>query len=158
MKEIERRFLLKRMPELSCEYSNLITQFYVKENGEGVRYRGELIDGKRVYTRTIKKDIENSFAREEIEEETTQEEFIKHISNSDKIITKLRGVYDDGDVKWEIDQFKFFSLIIAEVEMPSEDYDLKIPKEISNVMIMEVTGMKEFNNFSLADSYEKAFS
>ena len=153
--EIERRFLLKRAPALSYESLTHITQVYVDEEGVNVRYRGETSGAERKFIRTVKTDV-SDLVREEDEEETTQEEFIKKAQASDKIITKVRSVHKDGDLKWEIDQFRFLDLIIAEVELPSEDYDLKIPKEIQDVTIMEVTGMKEFHNYTLADDYEKA--
>ena len=154
--EIERRFLLKRAPELEFESINQITQVYVDEDGTLVRYRGETKGGERRFTRTVKTDVKGSFVREEVESDTTQEEFIKKAQKSDKIITKIRSIYDDGKVKWELDQFRFFDLIIIEVELPSEDFKLDIPKEIMDVMIMEVTNMSEFHNYTLADDYEKA--
>lgn len=153
--EIERRFLLKRAPSLSFDSLTHITQFYIEEDGQNVRYRGEAHGAERKFYRTIKTDV-SDLTRVEDEEETTQEEFTKKAQGSDRIITKVRSVHKDGDLNWEIDQFRFLDLIIAEVELPSEDYELNIPQEIQDVTILEITGMKEFNNSSLADNYEKA--
>ena len=154
--EIERRFLLKRAPSLSLDSFTHITQVYLEEDGVDVRYRGESHGQERKFIRTVKTDIKGSLVREEDEEETTQEEFVKKAQASNRLITKVRSVYKDGELNWEIDQFRFLDLIIAEVELPKEDYDLTIPQEIQDVMIMEITGMKEFHNAVLADDYEKA--
>lgn len=153
--EIERRFLLKRMPQVEYESVSLITQIYVEEGEDTVRYRGERNATEQKFTRTIKRDLEGTLVREEIEEETTQEEFIKKAQLSNKIITKRRNVFPVGDLKWEVDNFTLFDMIIAEVELPSKDYDLDIPQSIRETMVMEVTNMSEFNNYALADNYEK---
>ena len=153
--EIERRFLLKRAPSLSLDSFTHITQIYVEEDGQDVRYRGEAHGPDKIYTRTVKKELEGSLVREEDETESTQEEFIKKAQGSDRIITKVRSIYKDGDLNWEIDQFRFLDLIIVEVELPTKDYDLEIPQEIQDVMIMEVTGIAAFHNSVLADDYEK---
>jgi CYTH domain-containing protein len=54
-------------------------------------------------------------------------------------------------MKWEVDLFKDrCHLIIAEIEIPTEDYDLKIPEFINKKLLMEVTGLKQFTNRSLS--------
>jgi len=69
-----------------------------------------------------------------------------------------RGIYKDrliynvkDDLKWEVDSFEVgdIQLVIAEIEIPSEDYKLKIPDEFD--VIMEITGIKQFSNSNLAE-------
>ena len=154
--EIERRFLLKRMPV--ANYSSMvdISQCYVdEENGEFVRYRGQLGKGGATYFRTIKKDIEGSLVREENEEVIEKEEFIKRTQFSNKLISKKRHTIQNGDDTWEIDNFTFIHLINAEIEMPSKDYEFEIPEEIKKEIIMEITNIPEFNNSQLADGFER---
>jgi CYTH domain-containing protein len=69
-----------------------------------------------------------------------------------KLLKKIRHVYVDGDLKWEVDLFmQAATLVIAEVEIPSEDHDLLIPDFITKKMLLEVTAMKQFGNRSLAN-------
>ena len=153
--EIERRFLLKRMPIFEYEGFLDISQCYVEEDKVFTRYRGQKgVEGLKYY-RTIKDDIDGSLVREEGEEQITQEEFLKKVQESKKLISKMRYSQKNGEDTWEIDNFKFMHLIIAEIEMPSKDYDLDIPDNIKNEIVMEVTNIKEFNNAYLADSFEK---
>jgi len=41
-------------------------------------------------------------------------------------------------------------LVVAEVEYPEENYKIKIPKFIEDVMILEVTKLREFSNKSIS--------
>jgi len=153
--EIERKFLLKRVPTKEQDSLLAIEQVYVEEDGVTVRYRGEKGEGEFSFDKTIKTDVDGSFVREEVISESTQEEYSAKAQESERVISKMRGIYNVGDDKWEIDQFRFFDLVIAEIEIPTKDYELVIPDWIKEVMIMEVTGMEEFKNENLADSYGK---
>ena len=150
--EIERRFLLKRMPVLGYEGMLDISQCYVIEDGVNVRYRGQRSAYGTKYIRTVKKDIEGSLVREEIEEEVTQEEFLKKVQESNKLVSKKRHFFKN---KHLYDNFTFIHLIIAEIEMPSKDYDLEIPEYIQKELVMEITNIPEFNNSQLADAFER---
>ena len=158
MIEIERKFLLKAMPDVLPTEVVKIDQFYFK-NKEGVRERvrqwNSNLYGKR-WIHTIKTKI-SDFSNEEIEKDITKleyEEFKKgcreNKSNS-RYIKKERWIYPDGDLYWEVDIFKDkCHIIIAEIEIPSEDYDLNIPEFISKKTLLEVTGQKLFSNRSLS--------
>ena len=41
-------------------------------------------------------------------------------------------------------------LIIAEIELPNEHYDIEIPEWLSEVIHLEVTGMHQFSNSNLS--------
>ena len=158
MIEIEKKFLLKAMPDVLPTEVVKIDQFYFK-NKEGVwervRQWNSNLYGKR-WIHTIKTKI-SDFSNEEIEKDITKleyEEFKKGCrqkkSNS-RYIKKERWIYPDGDLYWEVDIFKDkCHIIIAEIEIPSEDYDLNIPEFISKKTLLEVTGQKLFSNRSLS--------
>jgi CYTH domain-containing protein len=158
MIEIERKFLLKAMPDVLPTEVVKIDQFYFK-NKEGVwervRQWNSNLYGKR-WIHTIKTKI-SDFSNEEIEKDITKleyEEFKKgcrqNKSNS-RYIKKERYIYPDGDLYWEVDLFKDkCHIIIAEIEIPSEDYDLNIPEFVSKKTLLEVTGQKLFSNRSLS--------
>ena len=158
MIEIERKFLLKAMPDVLPTEVVKIDQFYFK-NKEGVwervRQWNSNLYGKR-WIHTIKTKI-SDFSNEEVEKDITKleyEEFKKgcreNKSNS-RYIKKERWIYPDGDLYWEVDIFKDkCHIIIAEIEIPTEDYDLKIPEFINKKLLMEVTGLKQFTNRSLS--------
>ena len=158
MIEIERKFLLKAMPDVLPTEVVKIDQFYYK-NKEGVwervRQWNSNLYGKK-WIHTIKTKI-SDFSNEEVEKDITKleyEEFKKECrqnkSNS-RYIKKERWIYPDGDLYWEVDIFKDkCHIIIAEIEIPSEDYDLNIPEFISKKTLLEVTGQKLFSNRSLS--------
>ena len=159
MIEIERKFLLKSIPDTEPVDKIKITQYYYK-NTEGIWERAREMDSKlkgRKYVHTIKTRI-SDMSNDEQERELTKLEFInfrrrcmKYPGNS-KLIKKIRHIYIDGELKWEVDLFQMAAtVVIAEVEMPSEEHDLQIPDFISKKMLLEVTSMKQFGNRSLAN-------
>jgi CYTH domain-containing protein len=158
MIEIERKFLLKAMPDILPSEIIKIDQFYFK-NKEGiwerVRQYDSNVNGKK-WIHTIKYRI-NDMSNEEVEKEISKKEFDKFKTKcyTNKLnarhIRKERWVYPDGDLKWEVDLFKDnYHLIIAEIEIPSEDYELNIPEFINKKSLLEVTGLKQFSNRSLS--------
>ncbi len=175
--EIERRFLLKSLPTnidwyRSHGYSGYdnffltrfhITQTYYDRNVEGYEgpfriRREELIDDRKVkqlsFDITRKKLVEKGV----FEEEVVQIDYrtYKKIKDNehDGALKKVRHVIEcreNKGLEWEIDVFSQpIHLLIAEIELPSMDYDLKIPYFLKDVIITEVTGQKEFSNRSLA--------
>ena len=85
-----------------------------------------------------------------------KEEFIKAYGESKNKITKNRHLYTDKEsgLTWEVDNYTFLNLIVAEVELPEKDVDISMPEEIKDVLIMEATEFKEFSNHSLSDNIE----
>lgn len=158
MIEIERKFLLKAMPDVLPTEKVKIDQFYFK-NVQGiwerVRQWNSNVYGKK-WIHTVKTKISN-FSNEEVEKDITKKEYEKfkkrcrqNKSNS-RYIKKERFIYLDGDLYWEVDIFKDkCHIIIAEIEIPSEDYDLNIPEFISKKALLEVSGLKQFSNRSLS--------
>lgn len=149
--EIERRFLLKRLPRMiNPHFSKNIVQYYTVKDGEPIRVRHEV--DQDVFYITKKKNTTNPIVKEETEWNIEKEEFntLSALATSD--IKKKRYEIEYSGELWEIDDFdpEYGKLIIAEIEMPTADYDLTIPEEIREVLIMEVSGIKEFSNVSLS--------
>ena len=157
MIEIERKFLLKSLPDIEPNDRIKITQYYYK-NAEGVWERAREMDSKskgKRYVHTIKTRI-SDMSNDEQEKDQTKAEFLafrkrcaKYPGNA-KVLKKVRHVYADGDLKWEIDLFQTACLVIAEVEIPSEDFELNIPEFVSKKILLEVTELKQFGNRSIA--------
>ena len=71
------------------------------------------------------------------------------MSNVSNTIKKERFYLEVEKKSWIIDCFKEknFPLEIAEIELPNEKEDLSLPSFVSK----EITGLKYFSNFSLAN-------
>jgi CYTH domain-containing protein len=95
---------------------------------------------------------------EEDEKVISSEEFNQFVEkckvSQSKYISKERLIYPDGDLKWEVDVFNNgHHLIVAEIEVPSMEYEVQIPKFILDKLLMEVTGMKQFGNRNLSNKH-----
>ena len=157
--EIERKYLLKAIPNKEPIEIIEIFQWYLK-NSEGIweRARSCYSDQKGFYfVHTIKKNIAPGI-NEEDEKVITPEEFNEFVEkckvSQSRYISKERLIYPDGDLKWEVDVFNNgHHLIVAEIEVPSMEFEVKIPKFINDKLLMEVTGMKQFGNRNLSNKY-----
>ena len=159
--EIERKILLKSIPNQKPVETIHIEQWYRKNKRgiwERVRSCHSNVNGF-YFVHTIKTRVSNMSNTEE-EKIIKAKYFNKFVrkckeSGDSRYISKERLVFKDElnpDLYWEIDVFNNgHHLIIAEIEIPSEDYDLKIPNWIEKVMLMEVTGLNQFNNRNLSN-------
>lgn len=146
--EIEKRYLLKKMPIAKCLEFLSITQYYTPEG----RFRKQFAPlGKETYLKTNKKFITEG-VNEETEVEVTESEFKEAIKTATKSISKTRGIIYNKHMKWEIDQFEN-GLIIAEVELENiaELDTVEIPDWLQEVLIMDITPFRQFSNFNLAE-------
>ena len=146
--EIERKYLLKYNPLNLGEFDNLlrITQLYLPkdENGYTVRYRYVTDTNDNVrYIKTLKKYV-TDFTREEIETDITKGEYEEAEKKAVSEISKLRYELIDGDLTWQIDNFINIKMVVAEVELPSENHTFDIPEHIENAIVAEVTGLALF--------------
>ena len=157
--EIERKFLLKSMPDIDPTDVIKIEQYYNK-NSKGIweraRYCNSDINGIK-YIHTIKRSIAKG-VNEEDEHLMNEEEFNifkdKCLSSTEsRYIYKERWIYPHNDnLYWEVDIFKSgHHLIIAEIEIPDMSYNLNIPTFIKEKLLLEVTGMKQFSNRNLSN-------
>lgn len=162
--EIERKFLLKAIPEPEPIEKIQIDQWYFK-NSSGIWERARKCESdlKGVYfIHTIKKTIEKGVNLED-EKLISSDEFEKFVANCNnpnidaKYISKERWVYPQDDLKWEVDIFHSgHYLIVAEIEIPKKDHKLDLPNFIKEKLIIEVTGIKQFSNKSLSNEINKS--
>lgn len=158
--EIERKFLLKAIPNKKPDETIEIFQWYLK-NDDGIweRARSCYSDKKGFYfVNTIKTSI-TPLSNMEDEKTITSEEFNLFVNrcktSQSRYISKERLVYKVGDLKWEVDIFNNgHHLIVAEIEIPTEDYDVNIPDFIKDKLLLEVTGMKQFSNRNLSNKFK----
>ena len=145
--EIERRFLIK-----NDNWKKFITNKTLIEQG----YLSKTIDDWIIRIRftgkdfkiTLKKHIKN-FTNFEFEYSIPQKDGETIMSNLSNTIKKERYFLKIEKKSWIIDCFKDnnYPLEIAEIELSSEEEDLNLPSFISK----EITGMKHYSNFSLAN-------
>lgn len=154
--EIERKFLLRDVPFFKKRMDNYILdiyQFYFEEKGKRIRYRKSTDESlKSTYYSTRKKLISKGTYEEiefEISEKTYHKKF-KETTGKRKGISKQRFVYKYKAHKFEIDVFTFMKLVVMEVELTDINQKITFPDFIKKEILMEVTGIKEFTNYSLS--------
>ena len=153
--EIERKFLLQYLPAEARGGRRLdIDQGYIPGDQLHERIRRVSIRhaGGRLevhYYRTVK--LGEGVARTEIEEETTQAIFdvLWPLTRRRRLRKRRYEVEADG-VTWEIDDFKRRDLVLAEIELETEDDEVAFPEWLAPVIQREVTNEPEFQNINLA--------
>lgn len=148
--EIERKYLLRALPPaVTGARSVLMDQGYVP--GRLVRERVRRIrDGdEERYVRTVK--LGRGVARQEFEEETTREIFeaLWSVTKGRRLQKRRYFVPADG-LTWEIDEFTDRPLFLAELELPSEEHDVRIPDWLAPYVVREVTHEGAYGNSQLA--------
>ncbi|HUS50729.1 MAG TPA: hypothetical protein VMZ91_11235 [Candidatus Paceibacterota bacterium] len=163
--EIERKLLLKRFPKYVIEkYKNNlqvldIIQYYFFIDGIWQRYRVVESEGKKTkYIHTIKgKSISLGVCPED-EKTVSEKKFKEVFKNNNKnyaVIKKERYVIKYKGFKFEIDVYSNLSIITLEIELPSINHHFEYPEGLHEEVIMDVTGMKQFSNLSLATKIKK---
>ena len=143
--EIERKFLIKELP-LVFEETIHIKQYYLSNNKN-------MVQRLRIFNKENAimsfKEKTSKISKYEFEYNIPLEDANKMISIADvPFINKKRHIIHIDSLKWEIDEFldKNKGLIIAEVELETEDQSIKIPNWIDK----EVTNDKKYYNYNLA--------
>lgn len=148
--EIERKFLLSRLPPLPRGAAVAeIDQGWLPGTVLRERVRRVLdSQGERWY-RTVK--LGAGMSRMEIEEPTTSEVFeaLWPLTEGCRI-RKLRYRVQDGALAWEIDRFVDRDLVLAEIELPTEDTPVILPEWLAPHVVREVTGEPAYLNLNLA--------
>jgi CYTH domain-containing protein len=162
--EIERRFLLKSLPDLGSLSPELINiqQFYVSVADGRFRIRKETRPAnpegqKHRYVKTIKTRVDDGINME-YEHDLDEDRFESLKRSAIRWISKKRQVVQiGGGLKWEIDLFDplLYSLVIAEIELKDIHQPFITPEEIRRATIIEITGKDEFSNYSLAMPYNQ---
>jgi CYTH domain-containing protein len=91
--------------------------------------------------------------RAEYEEEISAVEFARlwPLTESARL-RKRRYRVPEGALTWEIDEFLDRPLVLAEIELPTEDTEVAVPEWLEPELVREVTGELEYANESLASS------
>ena len=145
--EIERRFLIKN--DNWKEFINkkiYIEQGYLSKSLDGWIIRVRLI-GKNSKI-TLKKHIKG-FTNFEFEYSIPRSDAETIMSNLSNTIKKDRYFLEIEKKSWIIDCFKEnnYPLEIAEIELSNEKENVTLPSFIAQ----EITGVKHYSNFSLAN-------
>lgn len=148
--EIERKFLLSGLPErVRGEPASEVSQGWIP--GAELHERVRRIRGTNgdLFTRTLKFGV--GLRRTEIEEPTTPDVFDSLWPlTAGKRVEKRRYEVPDGELVWEVDQFADRDLVLAEVELPSEQTEVELPGWLKPYVVREVTDEPEFVNLNLA--------
>ncbi len=152
--EIERKFLLKRVPDIKYSKVLHITQHYLKD-GSRIReswdesHRSDGTEVRKYYLTRKKKIAQGVY--EEDERKISAKKFAKLSKKSLRVINKSRHILKSGKLKWEIDSFNGISLVTAEIELKNLYAGFKMPKAVAKELIMDVTEFPQFTNKSLSD-------
>ena len=145
--EIERRFLIK-----NDNWKKFITKKIIIEQG----YLSKSFDDWIIRIRFTGKDFKialkkhiKSFTNFEFEYSIPRSDGEKIMSNLKNTIKKERFFLKVEKKSWIIDCFREnnYPLEIAEIELSKEEEALSLPSFISK----EITGLKQYSNFSLAN-------
>jgi CYTH domain-containing protein len=153
--EIERKYLLRFLPDEARDGRRLdIAQGYVPgarlhERVRKVSIRHGTGRVEERFYRTVK--LGEGVARTEIEEETTAQIFeaMWPLTKGHRLRKRRFRVDVDGRT-WELDEFKNRDLVLAEIELESEDEKVTFPEWLQPAIQREVTTEAAFQNINLA--------
>lgn len=144
MKEIERKFLVKDFSVVNgCPFDQIQQSYLFNEENKSLRIR---IKNDFAYL-TIKGN-QNGITRDEFEYQIPKDEALEIIDRFNlKVLSKKRFYLNLGSLTWEIDVFegKLNGLIVAEIEIPSENFEFEIPSWVGE----EVTHDPSYLNAEL---------
>jgi adenylate cyclase len=149
-KEIEYKYLAHIGHGFRSDRARIIDSAYLTSGDPEVRiarYRGD----EGTYQITVKKG--SGLVREEIIVNIDDEKGLALFNMSDARISKRR--HNVG--RWEVDVFlgRYQGLVLAEIEMASEDEQLPIPPA-GLVLLKDVTHLQSYKNKNLALGGEMA--
>ena len=149
-REIERKYLLRGLPEAvrGVEAAEL-AQGYLPGGEIRERLRRVRKGGRTTYLRTLKAG--RGLSRIEVEEEVSAELFNPMwVLTQGARVHKKRYAIPAGELVWEIDEFLDRELVLAEVELPSEETEVVIPDWLAPHVEREVTDEPDYVNQNLA--------
>jgi hypothetical protein len=162
--EIERKWVLKNLPPFPFERVRDIWHYYTPE-GRITRdiYPGPGGTTTSKYIHCVKKSLGIPGGNSEEEHEITWAEFLERTRDFNQPLRKKRYDFFIEGKKWEVDVFTDIVLIMAEVEwiFPLDAIDeeavknYQVPETMKDLIITEVTGMKEYSNYSLSRTWPK---
>lgn len=148
--EIERRWVIKCLPDLKFDDLLHITQYYTPWGRFRKSYNGSVF----TYYHTVKKTI-SAGVNEEIEETISKDDYENAIKNATSIITKHRYKYKHDGLVYEFDGMFFKNdnvptFWVLEIELRHINQKIEMPENIKSVVIKEITGDKAFSNFTMS--------
>lgn len=148
--EIERKYLLTGLPPaLAGRPSRRIDQGYIPGERLHERVRRSREGGEEWYVRTVK--VGRGIRRTELEDRADRETFeaLWPLTRGRRV-SKRRYRVTEGRLTWEVDEFTDRDLVLAEVELPSEDLKPRLPEWLAPYVVREVTDESEYVNINLA--------
>jgi CYTH domain-containing protein len=152
--EIERRFVLKRIPIVKFDHIYDIRQYYIQDGDlvKRLRYQFDTVwNSDKKSTLEYLHKIQTGHGQFiEVLEDVTMDQYHDLIKKAFKRLTKKRYVHECNGLKFEIDSIDGIELVMLEVELEHIDQPITFPDEIAKQIVGEVTGIKGFSNFALA--------
>jgi len=169
--EIERKYLLYAVPEINYDCIIRITQRYKPNRPERIRQEELYVNPRKPienfwlaenprvrFEHTLKEAIEGKEGLQETNKELAESDFNDMAKDFPGVIKKLRHVKQcklNKGMKWEVDDFslhrtEMVAIIMAEIEVPSMDYEVQFPGWLKPYILKEVTGDPTYSNFRLA--------
>jgi CYTH domain-containing protein len=152
VKEIERRFLLKKIPKTKWDQEYSISQYYIQD-GDTVKRLRFTVDINRKetieYLHKIQKGV-GEFV--EVHEDINQSDAYQLVNTAFKVVNKVRRIVNHNGLKFEVDKIDGIELVLLEVELDDINQGIVFPPIIEEQIIMEVTGIRELSNANLATS------
>ena len=152
--EIERKYLLRGFPPLPADSERSeIEQGWLPAVADGTRerLRRQTTTEGVIFYSTVKRG--SGMSRIELERELSAEEFAeKWPRTAGSRIRKERYRVPAGALTWEIDRFLDLPLVVAEIELPSEDARFEIPAWLASSIVREVTLDARYTNRALAEA------
>jgi CYTH domain-containing protein/predicted ATPase len=156
--EIERKFVLKEMPEFPPEISvvtSKISQIYLLNNEHAERVRSREYPGVTTYTHTVKKRSLPDQPSQMIEIESIitpaeYREFLKRRDPKKGEVEKRRHCFVWHNHQFEVDEYlgRLAGRVVAEVETEAADEKVDLPDFLK--ITEEVTGNDAWSNSQLA--------
>jgi CHAD domain-containing protein/CYTH domain-containing protein len=149
--EIRRRYVLTKMPALKRRNARSvrIDQGWLPGEMLRERIRREHARDHTRYVRTLRTG--KGSARLQLDEELTKETYdsLWRLTKGRRI-RKRRWIIAETDRTWHIDKFLDHDLILAEVQLPSDTAEVKIPAWLEPFVERDVTEDDAFSNYNLA--------
>lgn len=142
--EIERKWILTQLPEVSFDTVTKIEQYYK----EWLRYRKETQEGFDSVFYCIKKQRIAPGISRETWHQCDRDDFNFNYPLDEKPIKKTRYAFSYQGKTIEIDTFEN-GLVMMEIEVKSLDEPIQIPRIIHEAIDREVTGDEEYSNYQL---------
>lgn len=157
--EIERKYLiqypnLEKLEKLdNCQKVEIIQTYIKTGNADEMRIRQRGLNGNFIYTKTIKRRVDD-LTRIETEQRISKDEYLRLLLDADttkRQIRKTRYCVMHKNQYFEIDIYPFWQdKAIMEIELRGQKQEVVIPNFVK--VIKEVTDDYEYSNYNIASN------